>query len=1180
MGSTAIDSAGQLQLHANSDRQLSIPSEQNAPCGYAFGGILSRLKHYFYQYLRGEIKVLPVRASLLSVAFLATVSIYCVIGGYVVPPRASVTFAWPRHARSSRSVGPASFPPLTLGLLYFSVDTPGKRDGHTSSGWTVHRQTARDQSSMVWNSEFAASVLLLGAAATCVVLLLLNSDRHKRRLAGAVAYSFAVSGFAFGIGSTNNEVILFGQRPWVVQRMASAVRWPFLQAIVVALIQQHRIRAEQLQQLRPNLQADAAQFHTSTAETSLEPTQQPVNNNNNNVRAAVPLPEPEIYADLVDSLLLLVSASGHVVMRLTYPYDHPLLWTALLLVWMGCWLPVFLRFWIALSASVDFDKLAASFKHCIRTFVGNHTSNGDSNGHGRPTVTDDDSRASELEGSAATLARQSRAVQAATVPKHNHCHWLSDLVALLLQPRNVVLGMCALGVSIEIILNWTTNEAWGQRLETAVVAIEVISYVLSPQLFLFGQLLKLDELQALQQKFEVLAVKAASQEAASEARKRFLRYVFHEVRVPFNAVVLGLDHLAGENELSEGGRETVAMMTSSAEAMSSIMNDVLEMSAIEAGGVKVKLEPCDLRRMLALVHHQMKPWAASAKVKLEVHADLNIPALLLAAEHRLGQVTRNLVSNALKFCPTDGSGLVSVSAALIAEAAYPQWTVQPPVATPDPARSCTGRNIDRPEDADVDYIVHECDAHGCTSFALIRIQVKDNGIGIDRSEQSKLFQPFYQIQSGRESAQTASQQESKGVGGKKIKGTGLGLAISREIVRRHGGCMGVKSGLGGEGSTFWFQAWLPVLPTSTPVLSRLQGAGELESEPETQTAVVEGGDVGLAGAHHPRSSRDVVVDTADAASVPSAHSLGFPDSTRVEHELSPSASDDAAASPSPAPASVKPPRALAPHAVADRFSAPASSGACEPRPPSSQPLAALPQCRTTSSDSSAGVGIVAGGRPTAAAAVGHATPGPPLRILIVDDVTTNRRMLMRVLQRRYPQAIYAEAANGAEAVDLVSKSLLLSGAVPFDSTEPSEPNSAGPLQFAPTASMPSQCFDVITMDKEMPVMDGFESAKRIRTLYQEFNECQSQAPAAAASHAIVASGIAAGPVSLPSPTASCERSTPRPSSLVPRPVIVGVTGNALAEDQRAFIEAGADGVVIKPVSIDALIGWIEKRVRK
>lgn len=166
----------------------------------------------------------------------------------------------------------------------------------------------------------------------------------------------------------------------------------------------------------------------------------------------------------------------------------------------------------------------------------------------------------------------------------------------------------------------------------------------------------------------------AAKEAVNQHRASFLRYVFHEVRVPFNSLHLGLSALMDERaSMPACFHEILDQMVSASETMGIIMNDVLDVSKIEAHALQLKMVPVDIRRLLRLVCTHMQPFVASMGVRLDLQ-DLGRAVgaegggwgtgWFLADGTRLMQIFNNFISNASKFSPHDGSGVVRVGVRL------------------------------------------------------------------------------------------------------------------------------------------------------------------------------------------------------------------------------------------------------------------------------------------------------------------------------------------------------------------------------------------------------------------------------------------------------------------------------------------------------------------------------------
>jgi signal transduction histidine kinase len=159
---------------------------------------------------------------------------------------------------------------------------------------------------------------------------------------------------------------------------------------------------------------------------------------------------------------------------------------------------------------------------------------------------------------------------------------------------------------------------------------------------------------------EAAARGRAAAEAASSARKAFLRYVFHEVRVPFNSIVLGLEELGAYPPVAScaGAMSDIAMMAAAANSMQQILNDTLEVEKMSSGTYAMERRPISLADTMRRVVHAMRPWARQARVALAAELHPGLPRTVLADGNRLAQVAANFVSNAIKFSPQDGSGTV------------------------------------------------------------------------------------------------------------------------------------------------------------------------------------------------------------------------------------------------------------------------------------------------------------------------------------------------------------------------------------------------------------------------------------------------------------------------------------------------------------------------------------------
>jgi len=237
--------------------------------------------------------------------------------------------------------------------------------------------------------------------------------------------------------------------------------------------------------------------------------------------------------------------------------------------------------------------------------------------------------------------------------------------------------------------------------------------------------------------------------AADRSKNQFLANMSHELRTPLNSII-GFSSVlieAARSSLPQRMHKFLENIHAAGNHLLELINDILDLSKIEAGKMELRTDQFDLRETIAAVERVMRGFAAEAKVQILSTIEPNVPEVRLD-EGRLKQILFNLLSNAVKFSPH--GGLVAVTCRLIPRTDSP------------------------------------------LGLDTVRIDVIDQGIGIPDEELHRIFHEFYQTEEGRRAR-----------GG----GTGLGLSLTRNFVELHHGRIEVKSRLR-EGSTFTL--YLPV----------------------------------------------------------------------------------------------------------------------------------------------------------------------------------------------------------------------------------------------------------------------------------------------------------------------------------------------------------------------------------
>ncbi|KAG8975849.1 hypothetical protein FRC05_005059 [Tulasnella sp. 425] len=695
---------------------------------------------------------------------------------------------------------------------------------------------------------------------------------------------------------------------------------------------------------------------------------------------------------------------------------------------------------------------------------------------------------------------------------------------------------------------------------------------------------------------------------AADSKKRFSSYIFHEVRVPLNTALLALQNMQASGLLRNDDIEATAL-EGSLTMMSKVLNDVLDFNRMDSGRfesvskpyafhkvIKSMLVPLQLTAnargldltieldeqidriaKLALSKARAKATANGDNKELsektftvgsegavsitvggsEINVDDEV-ALVVGDEHRLRQIVTNLTSNACKFTPTGGKIWVRTKLILPDEynplhpaasdhappATTPNGTVVDPTADPNvPVPSLSVKHL------------HMHNAPPGTAPALerivVRIEVEDTGVGIRRKDMvdNRLFSPYVQTDIGRFQ------------GG---KGTGLGLALSKHIIRLSNGRLGVKS-TRNQGSMFWVELAVGV---GRKVLEKQDLIGkdglvaqnfELSSEtteafnaPQTEDATPSTMLSTSDGSPHdstfaappgqspsamrelmehsgeiellPRNKQYIVNGTA----IPAAATIPRPPPMVLQQppavltppesvtEGPPSGLDSYSSSGTTA----RPSRVTLPPPQFSFNSASATSGTLElpanPFTPASLSPAGEPQ--QPSSSASASNPAEATGPPKPKPPASSAASGdPPLAVLVVDDDAMTRKLMERMLTRN--GCVVETAENGKEALDKV-----VQAKNPF-TFAPSAPGDKPKRVQTPYLQEEEPRYDVVFLDNQMPVMSGVDMVRQLRGLKR-------------------------------------------------KDFVVGVTGNALKEDQMEYLDAGVDAVLTKPVKEASLKNFL------
>jgi adenylate cyclase len=250
----------------------------------------------------------------------------------------------------------------------------------------------------------------------------------------------------------------------------------------------------------------------------------------------------------------------------------------------------------------------------------------------------------------------------------------------------------------------------------------------------------LERTQELQRQNLDLEQAKLAADTANQAKSLFLASMNHELRTPLTSILGFSELLKRSKNITEIEKEDLEIINRSGNHLLDLINNVLDLSKIEAAAMTIELETTDLGALLETVEQMIQVNAIEKQLTFVAHYDPNLPAFVQLDQRKLRQILINLLSNAVKFTRKGSIRLdVCLDVCLDARSQEPQ----------------------------------------------LSFQVTDTGPGISLDELPQVFQPFFQTETGRQSQ----------------KGTGLGLAISQQFAEIMGGDLSVQSTLG-EGSIF------------------------------------------------------------------------------------------------------------------------------------------------------------------------------------------------------------------------------------------------------------------------------------------------------------------------------------------------------------------------------------------
>ncbi len=289
-------------------------------------------------------------------------------------------------------------------------------------------------------------------------------------------------------------------------------------------------------------------------------------------------------------------------------------------------------------------------------------------------------------------------------------------------------GLLTTAVSCGAFVFGYVNEAAGTAGQHPDPAF-LVSLICGSIILFLGSTIYRREMQRAANRIEAERERALE---ADKAKSEFLAMMSHEIRTPMNGVI-GMLQLLTMSKMPAADQEHAEIALHSAHSLLSILNDILDYSKNEAGGLQIKCEPFDPANLATEVTELFRPLASAKQVAVNLHGLDGLPARVMSDRERIRQVLSNLISNAVKF--TD-AGSVDVTIKHV-------------------------RNIDG---------------------GRLQVEVRDTGIGIPDNQADAVFDRFKQVENSNT---------------RRHGGTGLGLAICRQITEHMNGTISLEKNAGG-----------------------------------------------------------------------------------------------------------------------------------------------------------------------------------------------------------------------------------------------------------------------------------------------------------------------------------------------------------------------------------------------